>query len=1407
MKTKRRLISLLLTCAMILSVIPVSVSGQTVSLFGNKGNAKTGEILYNTADVDEYSIFDGIEILSNLIKIIDMSAWEKDVFNLTGKPSGTDPAIFDFVEILTNLIGATFHKRIFPDYPPTAPGTDTTAKAGGAWTSLGNGRYKPPSDWDPNSYYVWSPEKAQLDWVVYPGGEMGPKEAVETTAQITTTTIKPPPITTVSVTTVSDSETAASDSETAASDSETAASDSDTPATESDTPASDSETAASDSETAASDSETAASDSETAASDSATTVSDSDTAVSDSDTAVSDSDTPATESDTPATESETVPSTATTAEDTTTIATTTTAEPCRGGNTNGTCLFVPWCEQCPNCDVYACDHAPLRNCLSGNTLCKKLSCEPACVKECNASPVNPECSRYQCQPTCSKKCNEEDCVRPWSCQDDCECTCEDCGIKPTHRFCVGVCDQRICQLEMLDHPLQKHSGADCAWLKRECQPECARVCPRAEENKCDKRECQGGECEKRVCPGENPGCILYVCQEACDHIKPEPTTPPVTTETTPDTTTAPDTTTTPLVPDSETDFDTSDTDISETSEISDTVDTTVTPEVSETTETYTTITDDDPNPTTESTPPTTVETSDSVTTTDTEPTTTTPPVTTTTVVTTTINVTPDGDTRELYNMKTDPRFADLILTSSSGHPSFIRGGVTGDSATVDEANKTVTIKGRSGSGQGLRFKLASLSTKPNHKYTIEFSGKFSNADEPEAGVVPRIRFEANGSSDAANQRTVSVPAPAPTGADGVFTKASATVTAEQIAADIAYCNPTVTPTYSLGNTGGNHDITYTDVKVFEICPLGCDLISCVGGAKDVELYNLQKDVDLFKIDTAANGSSSNPNPGDKNKWLQSGNDGTSSSGSSSSAKSFVDMGWKTAGVNSFRFIGTSSAHTVDIKLSAFTTRPNHMYTFEYTGTIISGSGGTLTLSAAPASSAGTQLKTFSVTADAPFTVSHEVSESTLATQKAGGATLIRLKGFSGRTVNFTGIKVIAQCPPSCTSCEAMPNIEPIKSTIKSSIPASLSAASKIDEIKAGWNLGNTFDYRSESRFDESGAGYGLDESYYSVTYLETSWISYSEFATPRSLFKELKKQGFNAVRIPVTWHKVADPKNNWAIRKDFMARVKEVVSWAMSEDMIVILNTHHENEVVKMDGSSASTKFVGDIWTQIANEFKEFNENLIFEGLNEPRNVGSGAEWDGGTSSERSNLNSLNQHFVTTVRATGGNNTNRILAVPTYGAGSNGNSLSGFNKPSDPGQSVNKIAMSVHIYAPFLWAHEGQGTNYPGSSEITTALNSISTRAKALGVPVLLGEFGSVRSQNDNGSVSGTRDSGRIQHAKDYMAAVKSHRVSSNGPGMAAIWWDAGRPPGHASGDGFSIIDRTYPHKIRFPDIVTELTK
>jgi len=355
----------------------------------------------------------------------------------------------------------------------------------------------------------------------------------------------------------------------------------------------------------------------------------------------------------------------------------------------------------------------------------------------------------------------------------------------------------------------------------------------------------------------------------------------------------------------------------------------------------------------------------------------------------------------------------------------------------------------------------------------------------------------------------------------------------------------------------------------------------------------------------------------------------------------------------------------------------------------------------------------------------------------------------------------------------------------------------VADMRIGWNLGNTFDAYGDTPEGFSWLGDGTFAGT-SVEELETAWLGEDAIGATRELFNALKEAGFNAVRIPVTWCKVADADNNYAIRADWMARVKEVVDYAVANDMYIILNTHHEESLFKfLDGELKeydSLKAFELIWRQIAETFRDYDEKLIFEGLNEPRTQGSRNEWIGGTKEERVNINTYNQIFVDTVRATGGNNAYRALMITPYGANSDSAAMKELKIPKD--SIADRIIVSIHAYTPWefalrnddgavdTWSRNNRGDTSP----IHHMFNRIYDEFLHDGIPVIMGEMGAVNRDNIED---------RADWAEFYVSTAKKF-------GVPCFWWDNGIIEG--DGELFGLIDR-HTSEFYYPEIVRALMR
>ena len=260
-------------------------------------------------------------------------------------------------------------------------------------------------------------------------------------------------------------------------------------------------------------------------------------------------------------------------------------------------------------------------------------------------------------------------------------------------------------------------------------------------------------------------------------------------------------------------------------------------------------------------------------------------------------------------------------------------------------------------------------------------------------------------------------------------------------------------------------------------------------------------------------------------------------------------------------------------------------------------------------------------------------------------------------------------------------------------------------------------------------------------------------------------QGANVFRLPVTWSSFVDDET-FVIDSDWIDAIKTEVDYILSRGAYCILNMHDDY---------LSTSFVGDhweecwmldeykeyvdvryesIWEQIADNFRDYPDTLIFESANEPT-----MNWDPTrlSMSEFAELqirrtNELNDIFFNAVRRSGGNNETRILcfAVANYNSVQQ---LDYLTLPED-----DYIIATLHSY-------QEMEDNTPGSSydpnfdymgRTDAFFDAVDRFTSSTGVPVLIGEVGTTHRIED------TIRADRISYY--YQKCVEA--------GTPALWWE-----------------------------------
>jgi endoglucanase len=343
-----------------------------------------------------------------------------------------------------------------------------------------------------------------------------------------------------------------------------------------------------------------------------------------------------------------------------------------------------------------------------------------------------------------------------------------------------------------------------------------------------------------------------------------------------------------------------------------------------------------------------------------------------------------------------------------------------------------------------------------------------------------------------------------------------------------------------------------------------------------------------------------------------------------------------------------------------------------------------------------------------------------------------------------------------------------------------SASQIVADMGAGWNLGN--------QLEANANGYPN----------ETAW---GQPAVTQALIDKVRAAGFKTIRIPVSYLGYIGPGPDYTINPSWLNRIQEVVNYAYNRGLHVMINMHGDGYksiggswlICDSPSQTAIKAKYQKAWQQIANRFKDYDQRLILESMNE--------EFDGQygnpTQPCYSNINDYNQIFVDTVRKTGGNNSSRWLLVPgwntniDYTAGNYG-----FALPSDQYRSSSipanerRIMISVHHYSPWDFAGEENGTitqwgraaTNPARKSTWGQEDYLDAQLKKMydafvtkGYPVVVGEYGAI----DKSSFDSSNNRYRADFARAVAATAKKY-------GAATVYWDNGTTDRY----GFGLFNR-----------------
>lgn len=340
--------------------------------------------------------------------------------------------------------------------------------------------------------------------------------------------------------------------------------------------------------------------------------------------------------------------------------------------------------------------------------------------------------------------------------------------------------------------------------------------------------------------------------------------------------------------------------------------------------------------------------------------------------------------------------------------------------------------------------------------------------------------------------------------------------------------------------------------------------------------------------------------------------------------------------------------------------------------------------------------------------------------------LITLAGCSGDKVSDAGSDIVSS-GASASVGETSTDGDTVTTEGNS-----LTSLEVIRLMGNGTNLGNTLE-----AYNHSGYLNGSDPSN-----METGWGQ--PYTTP-DMIRGMKEAGFDTLRIPVAWTNGMNfESGDYTIDERLIARVEEVVNYALDADMYVIVNDHWDGGWWGMFGSEdmavreQAMDMYRSMWTQIGERFKDYSYKLIFESANEE--LGDRLNDKDITGSKGvltqdecyETTNKINSEFVKLIRSQGSKNADRFLLIAGYNTGIETSCDERFRMPDDTAK--DKLLLSVHYYTP--WDYCGtKGVNSWGSPSDYREQNDkfeVLSMFSDAGYGVVIGEYAVMGSGKSN---------------------------------------------------------------------------
>ena len=173
--------------------------------------------------------------------------------------------------------------------------------------------------------------------------------------------------------------------------------------------------------------------------------------------------------------------------------------------------------------------------------------------------------------------------------------------------------------------------------------------------------------------------------------------------------------------------------------------------------------------------------------------------------------------------------------------------------------------------------------------------------------------------------------------------------------------------------------------------------------------------------------------------------------------------------------------------------------------------------------------------------------------------------------------------------------------------------------------------------NDMGIGYNLGNTFNCCNILENEEISkineiniWGTTLPTNKIINKIKKCKFKTIRFQVLYSNSIYSSEK--LDSNWISKIKETIKLILNANMYCILSIFHQDDFWEKGEKKALNQY-NNFWKDIANEFIDYNEYLVFESNHK-------------TYFETITLLDITQDFINIIRQSGGNNQKRLLIIP-----------------------------------------------------------------------------------------------------------------------------------------------------------------